>query len=302
MSRAAGWMALLLLALGCGARTDSNDTANASENGMPASADLVIQPSQSDFERWLRLEAGIDPREAGEPARAPLYREYVAERLFAAEARAKSIRVPEEALAEELARRSASTDDAPETQRREEAERKLLAVLYEEQVIRPQIKVAPAEVERRLKQLPSRPVEEVFFRSLRADSEAAAVAAVRRVGQNGETFESVAEAVSTAPDKGALQQRALSDLPAAAAAALGALREGDVSPPVPIEKAWYLFQLEARNRDPDPARTRDRAQIQASLVQQQFDAAREREIERLAQQQGVSLVEATTDKAVEKRR
>lgn len=283
------WIPLLVLALALTACTQPGSSdASAKPDNQAATASTVL--AGESFERWLRLEAGVEPADIAPEARVELWREYCAEELFAEAANRQNLSVPENAIAAEIARLEALGDVWPPEQRREAARRKLLAVLYEERVLRQQVQVSEEEVAAALKHAGVEEKQGVSFRMLRTETRTQLDQARARIAK-GEAFDQVAREVSTTPDGGALQQQFLSDLPKAAAAVMQGLGEGTVSEPVEIGKAWYLFLLEARNRDLDPNRARQRAALRQSLLQQKFDQRRARELESLAQAAKLSLAQ-----------
>ncbi len=279
--------ALLGMTLALTACARSN-TAGAPASPGASTAAQSSSPAAESFERWLRLEAGVEPAEVAPEARRTLWREYCAELLFARAAEQQQLAVPENAVAAEIERLEALGDVWPPEQRRDAARQKILAVLYEEHVLREQVNVTEEEVAAALQREGVEGREGVSFRMLRTETRSAVDRARARIAK-GEPFDQVARELSTTPDKGALQQQVLSDLPKGAAAAMQGLREGSVSEPVEIGKAWYLFLLEARNRDLDPNQARKRAALRQSLLQQRFDQRRERELENLAQAAKLNL-------------
>lgn len=277
----------VVVALAACARPGSSGGSAKPDDGAASSSTALALVS---FERWLRLEAGVEPADIAPEARVELWREYCAEGLFAEAAKRENLSVPENSLAAEVARLEALGDVWPPEQRREAARQKLLAVLYEERVLRGPIQVTEDEVAAALKNAGVEEKEGVSFRMLRTETRTQLDQARARIVK-GEAFDQVAREVSTTPDRGALQQQFLSDLPKSAAAVMQGLGEGTVSEPVEIGKAWYLFLLEARNRDLDPNRARQRAALRQSLLQQKFDQRRARELESLAQAAKLNLAQ-----------
>jgi parvulin-like peptidyl-prolyl isomerase len=242
------------------------------------------------FEQWVTLASGLAPKELDPAARGTFYREYVAERLFAAEAQRQQLEPSETELAAALEALSDIPISLDATQRQALARQRVLAILFEEKVIRPAAHPTAQEVDARVAATAKQAPPVVTFRMLRADSRSA-IEQLRQRLRNRESFDDVAASGSTAPDRGALQRRELAQLPAQAAAVLEHLPEGQISEPVEIAGAWYLFLLEARLRQPDPGRSDQRQTTLRQLENEKFSRQRELMLGQLAQAAGLKLDE-----------
>lgn len=246
--------------------------------------------TDEQYERFVRRYAGVPAEEIDPAARQQLYEEYLAELLFARAAEREGLVAPAEAIREQL--EALGPQAASEGDSREELERDarqaVLARLYEEKVLAPRIKVTDEEIDAALGAAPPRVQREfAVFRQIRVDSREAASEAYRRTVRRKEPFEAVAKEMSTAPDAGALQQRPLSNLPAPVADVLRKLPEGGISRPVEYDGAFYLFELEARNRDPDPGRAGERQRVADRLWSEKMSRLKEEELRRLAELEGI---------------
>lgn len=284
----AGVPALLLsLLIACGGSDPAKPQPTGTAASSPAASGALPVDALS-FERWLRVEAGVEPKEIDPLARTSLWREYLAELLFAREAQSRQLVVPDDALDRELARLEALGDAWSGEQRRAAARQKLLAVIYESQVLQSMVKVEDAEVDAALAQAGVESQPGVSFRMLRTESRAAIDQAQRRIEQ-GEAFEIVARELTTAPDQGAVLQRRLADLPKQAAEVLRPAEPGRLAGPVEISEAWYLFQLVAHLKDADPQGDRRRATARESLERQRFELLREQALQTMATAAGLAL-------------
>jgi hypothetical protein len=278
---------LLSLLAACGGGGPVAPEASGTNESSPAAGGALAVDAVS-FERWLRVEAGVEPKEIDPQARVSLWREYLAELLFAREAQARQLVVPDDALDRELARLEALGDAWSGEQRQAAARQKLLAVIYESQVLQPMVKVEDAEVDAALAQAGVESQPGVSFRMIRTESRSVIDQAQRRIEQ-GEAFEIVARELTTAPDQGAVMQRRLADLPKQAAGVLRSAEPGRLAGPVEISEAWYLFQLVAHVKDADPQGDRRRATARESLERQRFELLREQALQTMATAAGLAL-------------
>ncbi len=243
--------------------------------------------TEAEFRRFVAMH-GLDPDDVDPAALDRLWEEFLAEVLLARAAEREGIEPP--SLDVSQAREFVADIDpgsGPE-ERERDARRMVLARLYVERVLVPQVKVTPEEVEAALPPgKPSRGRHYLVFRQIRLEDEGAAREAWRRVVRKKEPFDEVAREVSTAPDRGRLQQRDVNLLPSPVAEALSRLPVGGVSRPVPFDGAYYLFELEARNRDPDPGRERERREVRERLFREKLDRLVEETLRRLAREEGI---------------
>jgi parvulin-like peptidyl-prolyl isomerase len=273
-----GRLALLALAAlaaaGCGGREKSAPAA------APAPRSTTLTEAQLD--RFLLRETGLDPRSIDPAARTRLREELVAEALFADAAEAQGLYAPIDAIDDGTRRLIALGAAGTPEELRADARRRVLAQIYETTVLMPEVQVDEAEVEREL--AASRPAdrgEQVTFRQLLVDSRVKANAALERLRRGRETFQDVAGQVSQAPDRGAVQVRQLSQLPAPAAQVLKKLKPGELSRPVEIEGSYYLFRLEDRRPPPGPG-AREREAARERVFERKFGALRAARIQALA--------------------
>ena len=222
-------------------------------NSKPAPGDLELVRA---FVNTRDPDTGVDRM-----ASAPSYKEWLAE-----------------------AGESMSEDAA-----REDARRALLAAAFERERLAPLAAVSAEEIEQALGPASRRGSRDhVVFRQIRTVDREDANRAYARIAEKGESFESVARDLSAAPDRGALQQRALREIPSEARSVLSRLPEGRLSKPVRVDGAYFVFQLEARNRDPDPERTREREEVRERLRREKLDRVRRETWERLAADEGLA--------------
>jgi hypothetical protein len=267
--RVAALLALLLAAAlgpGCGGK---DGPAPAS-----TSAPRSTTPSESQLDRFLLRETGLDPRTIDPAARARLREELVAEALFADAAEAQGLYAPIDAIDDATRRLVALGAAGTPEELRADARRRVLAQIYETTVLMPEVRVEDAEIEREL--AATRPAdrgEQVTFRQLLVDSRVKANAAYERLKRGRESFQDVAGQVSQAPDRGAIQTRPLTQLPEPAAKVLKKLRPGELSRPVEIEGSYYLFRLEGRRRPPAPG-AREREAARERVFERKFGALR----------------------------
>ncbi len=248
--------------------------------------DRLVDPGE--FDRFLEREIGMAPAEIDAAVRARLYEDFLAEILFARAAARLGLHAPEQELATEIELlASIAPDQPPETVRRE-AERTVLAREYERQVLYREIQVGDDEVVQVLgkeRRLSRRNV--IVFRQIMVDTKEAAREAHRRITRGREPFDEVARQISQSGVGGELQQRRLDSLPQEASRVLERLPEGAISKPVEIGGMWYLFEVTARNYDPDPGREREREVARHRLFQEKLERARAARLAELARQENV---------------
>ncbi len=280
--RAAGFVALALLAgvaAGCG-RDEGAASAGRSE------ALRVVEIDEQDFELYLLHVVGTAELEDGtidDEARRLLRDELRSEMLLAAEAERLGIEPAERRVLAELRVLEEIASGFEPGRRSRHARRAALADAYVGQQLVGRVVVGDEDVEAALGPSPRAAAREyVVFRQIRVIDRAAADEAYRRVVRQKEAFEEVAAEVTTAADGGAPQQRALSGLPERVAGVIARVPEGTVSRPVQHGDAWYLFQVEARLRDPDPGRDRRRQEVRDRLFRERLDALRDAVVARLA--------------------
>jgi parvulin-like peptidyl-prolyl isomerase len=275
--RVAALLALLLAAaLGPGCR--GKDAPAPAVTPAPRSATL----SESQLDRFLLRETGLDPSTIDPAARTRLREELVAEALFADAAEAKGLYPPIDAIDDATRRLTALGASGTPEELRADGKRRVLARIYETTVLMPEVQVDAAEVEREL--AATRPAdrgEQVTFRQLLADSRVKANAAYERLKRGRETFQDVAGQVSLAPDRGTVQVRSLAQLPEPAAKVLKRLKPGEMSRPVEIEGSYYLFRLEDR-RPPRGPGAREREAARERVFERKYGELRAKRIRDLA--------------------
>jgi parvulin-like peptidyl-prolyl isomerase len=247
----------------------------------------VVQTDE--MRRFLLREVGL-PREDIDDMALPAYRRQLAAQiLFARAARRLGLEPAEAAVEAEMELlRELAPDTDPQTLRRE-ALRAVLARAYESEILAPRVEVTAEEVEDRLGAQPRDGRTAAVFRQIVVPDDEEARAVHRRLATGEEPFEEVAREVSAGPEKGALQQVPLTHLPEKVQRALRRTPEGAVSRPVEIEGAHYLFEVQALNRDPDPARRREREEVQRRLFREKLDRLRSEHLAQLARSEGVAL-------------
>lgn len=266
---------------------------------------------------YLRAEVGIDPAEVDPEALEQLRAELFEETVLAVAAEDARLVPTSAALGLERDRLVAALVATATPQEIDRAaRRRVMAQLYEQTVLLPQVGLDPARFDREVAKAEAEaaaaapPSEIVVFRQIRADDPGAADRAFRRL-THGESFESVAEGLSQSPDRGRPLQRALADLPPPAADALRRLPEGGVSRPIALDGAYYVFQLDARSvpfpvepgsagpgdgpeapglegSPPDAVPAVDRREIAQRLRREALDELRERTVAELARRKGVT--------------
>lgn len=254
--------------------------------------------SEEEFERFLMRHGGLAPEEIDPTVRASLYENFLAELLFARAAGRRGLEPDAEAVAKESSALAALDAGLTEAQRREEAERTVLARAYVERVIAPEVSISEEDIDAKLPPLAKGSVQYVVIRHIFVESAEIADEAYRRI-KGGEAFEAVARGLSEAPGTGQPLQRRLDELPEEAARILQGLPEGAVSRPVAIGDGHHLFQLDARTSDPDPGRARERAEVRRRLFRERLDRLSAQELQQLAAEEKVRVPRLTADSAEE---
>ena len=268
----------VLLAAALGPGCGGKDEPPPASTPAPRAATLT----ESQLDRFLLRETGLDPRTIDPAARARLREELVAEALFADAAEAQGLYAPLDAIDDATRRLVAFGAAGTPEELRADARRRVLAQVYETTVLMPEVRVDDAEIERELAASgPADRGEQVTFRQLLVDSRVKANAAYERLKRGRETFQDVAGQVSQAPDRGAIQTRSLTQLPEPAAKVLGKLRPGELSRPVEIEGSYYLFRLEDRRPPPGPG-AREREAARERVFERKFGALRAARLQELA--------------------
>ncbi|MDH3283418.1 MAG: peptidylprolyl isomerase [Acidobacteriota bacterium] len=268
------------------------------EGGEPSRIDRIggREVTDAEFEIYLQRELGDASLEVAAAARRRLYEEFIAELLFARAGEREGLDAPAGLVEEEMLRLREAGIEANDDELRLQARRTLLARAYEREVLLPGVSVPPEEVERELGAPLKRQAREfVVFRQIRAEDSASADLAYRRVVRQRESFEEVARELSTAPDRGALQQRALPHLPRVTTDVLRRLPEGSASRPVEVDGAFYVFQVVARNRDPDPGRVAERELVRLRLFQARLEQLAEERLAELAAREGIRVPHLVRD-------
>lgn len=244
--------------------------------------------TEGEFQRYLLREVGVRLEDLDPGVADSLYEELYAQVLLARAAERAGFEAEPRALGEEIGRLAQLGISATPEELRREAQRRILAQRYLRQVLASEVTVSDEEVQARL----GRPVKHrrrdyVVFRQIVVGDKAAADQVYRRAVRKGESFDELARGFSLAPDKGAIQQVPLENLPPEAADVLGRLREGKISRPVKVGDAYYLFQLDAKNRDPDPGRARERQKVLHELFDEKLEELRVKRLAELAAKEGV---------------
>lgn len=259
----------------------------------PAPSERVAQVgerllTEGEFQRYLLREVGVRLEDLDPGVADSLYEEFYAQVLMARAAERAGFEPDPRALGEEIGRLAALGLPASPDELRLEARRRILSQLYLRQVLAAEVTVSDEEVRSRL----GRPVKHrkrdfVVFRQIVVGDKATADQVYRRVVRKGDSFDELAREYSLAPDKGAIQQVPLENLPSDAADVLGRLREGKISRPVEVGDSYYLFELDAKNRDPDPGRARERQKVLHQLFDEKLEQLRVRRLAELAAKEGV---------------
>ena len=290
------WRVGRLLVLGAAIAAGAWATTGCRKAAEPAPAtrpdwiekigDRPVDPGE--FDRFLEREVGMRPAEIDDTVRARLYEDFLAEILFARAALRLGLHAPEQELASEIELlASIAPDESPETVRRE-AERTVLAREYERQVLYREVRVGDDEVTQALGQERRRSRRNVIvFRQIMVDTKEAATEAHRRITRGREPFDEVARQISQSGVGGELQQRRLDALPREASRVLERLPEGAISRPVEIGGMWYLFEVTARNYDPDPGREREREAVRHRLFEEKLERVRAARLAELARQENI---------------
>ncbi len=243
--------------------------------------------TDAEFRRFVMMR-GLDPAKVDPAALDRLWEEFLAEILLARAAEREGLAPSAEELDRVMEFMADVAPGADGSDLAREARRRALARLYVQRVLLPRVKVSPEEVESALPaRKGTRGRHYVVFRQIRVEDEKAAREAWRRVVRKKEPFDEVAREVSTAPDRGRLQQRDVDLLPPRVADVLARLPVGSISRPVAFDGAYYLFELEARNRDPDPGRARERREVEDRLFREKLDRLVQETVRRLAREEGI---------------
>ena len=194
----------LTLAAGCD-RKEEPAPATA-----PASRSATLSEAQLD--RFLLRETGLDPRTIDPAARVRLREELVAEALFADAAEARGLYAPIEAIDDATRRLTALGADGTPQELREDARRRVLAQIYETTVLMPEVRDDARS---------SRAGDLAACRPGRSGHLPPAAGRQPRQGRGGAPAPRARPGdlpgrrgqVSQAPDRGAIQTRALTQLP-----------------------------------------------------------------------------------------
>lgn len=250
--------------------------------------------TEIQFDRFLKREVSVGREEIDEAALNQLYEDFLGELLFALEAEREGYAIDSDEIDAEQLALTQLHPELDETSVRDEARQRLLAKRYADG-IEAMVEVSSEEVERELGVGDKRRRRDhVVFRQILVDEEAKAKEAYRRIVRGGEPFDVVAEEMSIAPDRGRVQQRPLANMPPATADMLKKLREGGTSRPLQVDGSYYLFQLDARNWNPDPDRSRERAEVRRRLFREKLETAKRSRIQQLAESEGLSITLAPT--------
>jgi hypothetical protein len=274
------------IANGCGDRSAEAPPADGAGAGAERIGDRPM--GEGELERFLLREAGVFPDDLEAEVLASFRADLVAEILLARAASREGLDVDPAALDEETERLVTLAPDVDRDALSDEARRRLLARAYEMRIIAPRVAVPAAEIDRALETNgAARRVKHVVFRQLMVPTRSEAETARRRIVNDGEAFEAVAQDVSLEASAGKPQQRRLDELPEEAASMLTRLREGRISPPVALAGVYYVFKLETVTHDPDPGRERERQEVHHRLLQAAFERERHATLQALAAEEGV---------------
>ncbi len=244
-----------------------------------------------EFTRYLHRQVGLSPEELDQAAIDRLYAEFLAELLFAQAAEAAAVQVPPDAVAHEVSRLEALEAGGTLGQLELEARRTLLSRAYEGQILASEVRVTPQEVDEALGRAPRYSARnQMVFRQILVEDKKTADEIYRRVERGHESFLALARELSLGPDLGADQQVPLENLPVPARRVLSSLPEGGTSRPVKVGSYYYLFQLDARNRDPDPGRVREREIIEHQIFQDKLETLRRERLGELARAAGIEAL------------
>ena len=277
--------AIVLLALG---GCSSSGSQTVAPKGTPVLTVGERELGRAEFERYLQREVGVEAGSIDPQAEKELYEEFYAEVLLARAAERAGFRVDTAALEAEIARLEGLRPPGSAEELKREARRRLLAQLYLEQVLAAEVTVEPEDVTARLGR-PERHRRRDFivYRQIAVGSEKEAKEVYRRVVRGKESFDAVARELSLTPDRGAIQQVPLAGLPDPVAGVLERLPEGKISRPVKVGDLVYLFEVDARNRESDPGRVRQRQEIEQRLLSEALETLRRQRLVQLAEEEGV---------------
>ncbi|MDQ7008546.1 MAG: peptidyl-prolyl cis-trans isomerase [Acidobacteriota bacterium] len=274
----------ILVSAGCSSSRQEADN----EGAAPVLAVGERELGRPEFERYLLREVGVQAGTIDAQAEKELYEEFYAEVLLARAAERAGFEVDAAALNAEVARLEGLEPAGSAEELEREARRRLLAQLYLEQVLAAEITIEPEEVDARL----GRPERHrrrdlIVYRQIAVAGEKEAKAVYRRVVRGKEPFDAVARELSLTPDRGAIQQVPLEGLPDPVADVLERLPEGKISRPVKVGDLVYLFQVDARNRERDPGRVRQRQEVEQRLLTEKLESLRRQRLVQLAEEEGV---------------
>jgi parvulin-like peptidyl-prolyl isomerase len=280
-------IALLVGALGVAVACGGTADEEAASGAVFRLGERVVEADE--LRRFLLREVGL-PREDIDEKALPAYRRQLAAQVLFARAARKLGLEPHPAALQ--AEKQLLRELAPETEAQiveREARRAVLARLYENEILAQRVSVTPEEVETRLGAQPREGRTAAVFRQIVVEEADRAREVHRRLARGEEPFEAVAREVSSGPEQGALQQVPLNHLPDSVQRTLRRTPEGTVSRPVEIEGLYYLFEVQALNRDPDPARRREREEVRRRLFREKLDQLRTAHLKELAQSEGIKL-------------
>lgn len=275
------WMGLLVGLCGCRGGEQYSELGKAPRVAKVGS----FQLDDGAFSRFVRRETGLQPSDLDKAGRERLFEELLAEALLARGGERSGVVILPAALQLELKRYQELLEGGVAREVLEqEARRHLLAGAYEDQVLRREVRLPAGPAVQQ--EPPAPPGEQYVFRQIRVEEKVTADQAWRRVA-DGEPFDRVAQQLSTSLDRGRPLSRSAPDLPGPAAEVLRRMREGEVSRPLALDGAYYLFQLDARNQGQQGDRPRDREEQQRAIFQRALDELRQQRLVELARRDGV---------------
>lgn len=275
--------ALLVSASGCGEPTDHPPAPEAELRV----GERVVE--EGELRRFLLREVGLPQKQIDARALPAYRRDLLRQLLFARAATRMGLELDSVEVERELEILRELAPKAPAARLEQEARRAVLARAYESEVLARQVDVTEEEVEARLRERPRDRERTIVFRQIVVSDGDRARELHRSLARGEGSFQKRAAEVSEGPERGALQQVPIGHLPEPVQDVLRRTREGRVSPPVEIEGRYYLFEVQAQNRDPDPARRRERQEVRRRLIREKLDELRREHVSRLARSEGVEL-------------
>ena len=255
-----------------------------------------------DLDEYLRDnlgdESGGEPISAEEldQVKSRLFENFIDEEVLLAEARRREVKVTPEELRSYLDHgpEETSGQPAPGEEHGKMAFRDLMIQKLREASALEGAKVTPADADAYLAQhrdeLRSRPV--VVLRSFTLASPADAEKMRKKIlGMKRKLDEAAAKGDDLGPDAGQRQEVSLDALPEEVRAVLSKMKPGQVSPPVALEGASYLFYYQAGPSDRPDTEEALRARAADALLRERVEEASARLLEKLKRAARIELHE-----------